>query len=170
MPILGTGQIAHGPNARQAAEQVFMPDNLRGDWENYGQVESHVRQVYNGTMGWFGGDVYDINPLSGNEEAARTVQLMGGPAAVQKAATSANAQGGLDNWRWTLKLTSLLLELDPANAEARKLRAAASRQLGQITSSTPCTTISISVAIRVRVSKPTNPSCSLRLTEIQATK
>jgi alkyl sulfatase BDS1-like metallo-beta-lactamase superfamily hydrolase len=128
-------QIAHGLDGRQAAEQVYMPRNQRGDWENYGQVESHVRQVYNGTIGWFGGDVYDINPLSGNEEATRTVQMMGGPAAVQKAAASANEQGGPANWRWTLKLTSLMLQLDPGDAEARKLRAAAARQLGQRTSS-----------------------------------
>jgi alkyl sulfatase BDS1-like metallo-beta-lactamase superfamily hydrolase len=128
-------QIAHGRDARQAAEQVYMPRHQRGDWENYGQVESHVRQVFNGTMGWFGGDVSDINPLSVNEEAARTVQLMGGPGAVQEAAANANAAGGSANWRWTLRLTSLLLELDPANAEARQLRAAASRQLGQRTSS-----------------------------------
>ena len=126
--------IAHGLDGRQAAEQVYMPRNQRGDWENYGQVESHVQQVFNGTMGWFGGDVYDINPLSGNEETARTVQLMGGAAAVRKAAAGANAQGGLANWRWTLKLTSLLLELDASDAEARQLRAAASRQLGQRTS------------------------------------
>jgi alkyl sulfatase BDS1-like metallo-beta-lactamase superfamily hydrolase len=126
--------IAHGLDARQAAEQVYMPRNQRGDWENYGQVESHVQQVFNGTMGWFGGDVYDINPLSGNEEAARTVQLMGGAAAVRKAAADANAEGGLANWRWTLKLTSLLLELDANDAEARNLRAAVSRQLGQRTS------------------------------------
>ena len=128
-------QIAHGRDARQAAEQVYMPRNLRGDWENYGQVESHVRQVYNGTIGWFGGDVYDINPLSENEEAARTVQMMGGPAAVRKAAAGANAQGGLANWRWTLKLTSLLLAIDPTDANGRELRAAAARQLGQRTSS-----------------------------------
>lgn len=127
--------IAHGLDGRQAAAQVYMPSNQRGDWENYGQVESHVRQVFNGTMGWFGGDVYDINPLSGNEEAERTVQIMGGPAAVQKAAASANEQGGLANWRWTLRLTSLLLELDANNADARQLRAAAARQLGQRTSS-----------------------------------
>ncbi len=38
-------QIAHGRDARQAAEQVYMPGDQRGDWENYGQVESHVRQV-----------------------------------------------------------------------------------------------------------------------------
>jgi alkyl sulfatase BDS1-like metallo-beta-lactamase superfamily hydrolase len=68
-------RIAHGLDARQAAEQVYVPRHLRGNWANYGQVESHVRQVYNGTMRWFGGDMYDINPLSGNEEAARTVQL-----------------------------------------------------------------------------------------------
>jgi alkyl sulfatase BDS1-like metallo-beta-lactamase superfamily hydrolase len=128
-------QIAHGRNARQAAEQVYMPRHQRGDWENYGQVESHVRQVYGGTIGWFGGDVYDINPLSGNEEAARTVQMMGGRDAVRKAAAEEVKQGGLANWRWTLKLTSLLLELDPADAEARKHRAAAARQLGQRTSS-----------------------------------
>ena len=78
--------------------------------------------------------MYDINPLSENEEAARSVQLMGGAAAVRKAAAGANAQGGLANWRWTLKLTSLLLELDASDAEARQLRAAASRQLGQRTS------------------------------------
>ena len=128
-------QIAHGRDARQAAEQVYVPRHLRGDWENYGQVESHVRQVYNGTIGWFGGDVYDINPLSESEEAARTVQMMGGPAAVRNAAASASAQGGLANWRWTLKLTSLLLDLDPADAEARELRADSARALGQRTSS-----------------------------------
>jgi alkyl sulfatase BDS1-like metallo-beta-lactamase superfamily hydrolase len=128
-------QIAHGRNARQAAEQVYMPRHQRGDWENYGQVESHVLQVFNGTMGWFGGDVYDINPLSEVEEASRTVEMMGGSSAVRKAAAEAAKKGGLANWRWSLKLTSLLLQLDPADAEARKVRATAARQLGQRTSS-----------------------------------
>jgi alkyl sulfatase BDS1-like metallo-beta-lactamase superfamily hydrolase len=128
-------QIAHGRDARQAAENVYMPRELRGDWENYGQVESHVRQVYSGTIGWFGGDVYDINPLSESEEAARTVQMMGGPAAVRKAAAGANAQGGLANWRWSLRLTSLLLQLDPGDAEARRVRADSARALGQRTTS-----------------------------------
>lgn len=127
--------IAHGRDARQASEQVYMPRHLRGDWETYGQLESHVRQVYNGTMGWFGGDIADINPLSVSEESARTVRMMGGPAAVRNAAASANSQGGLNNWQWTLKLTSMLLGLDPADEEAGKLRAEAARALGQRTSS-----------------------------------
>jgi alkyl sulfatase BDS1-like metallo-beta-lactamase superfamily hydrolase len=127
--------IAHGLDGRQVAEQVYMPRHQRGDWENYGQVESHVRQVYNGTMGWFGGDVYEINPLSGNEEASRTVKLMGGSSAVREAAAEAAKEGGLENWRWSLKLTSLLLQLDPADAQARKVRADSARALGQRTSS-----------------------------------
>jgi alkyl sulfatase BDS1-like metallo-beta-lactamase superfamily hydrolase len=127
--------IASGLGPREAAEALYMPRDLRESREGYGQVESHVRQVYNGNVGWFDGDVYDINPLSIKEEAERTVQAMGGSAAVQKMAEQAVADGGLANWRWALKLTSLLLKLDPADATARQARTTAARALGQRTDS-----------------------------------
>jgi len=126
---------AHGMGPREAAEALYMPRNLREGREAYGQVESHVRQVWNGTVGWFDGDVYEINPLSLREEASRTVEMMGGSSAVRKAATEAARKGGLANWRWSLKLTSLLLRLDPADAEARRARADSARALGQRTTS-----------------------------------
>jgi len=127
--------IARGMDDREAAENVYMPRHQRGDWETYGQVESHVRQVYNGTVGWFGHDVYDINPLSLREEAARTVTMSGGADAVRQAAAAAIEQGGINNWQWALRLTSLLLRLDPEDASAQKSRIAAARALGQVTSS-----------------------------------
>jgi alkyl sulfatase BDS1-like metallo-beta-lactamase superfamily hydrolase len=127
--------VASGMGAREAAETLYMPRDLREGHEGYGQVESHVRQVVNGNLGWFDGDVYEINPLSLREEAARTVGMMGGPGAVRKAAAEAAKKGGLANWRWSLKLTSLLLRLDPADASARKTRATAARALGQRTDS-----------------------------------
>ena len=127
--------IASGLGPREAAETLYMPRRLREGREAYGQVESHVRQVYNGNLGWFDGDVYQINPLSVREEAERTVQAMGGRAAVQKMATQAVADGGFAGWRWGLKLTSMLLTLDPADAAARKTRATAARALGQRTDS-----------------------------------
>jgi alkyl sulfatase BDS1-like metallo-beta-lactamase superfamily hydrolase len=127
--------IATGMGPREAAESLYMPGNLREEREVYGQVESHVRQIYNGNVGWFDGDIYDINPLSVKEEADRLVQAMGGRAAVQGLATKAVADGGLANWRWTLKLTSLLLKLDPADAIARQARTTAARALGQRTDS-----------------------------------
>jgi alkyl sulfatase BDS1-like metallo-beta-lactamase superfamily hydrolase len=89
--------IAHGMDAREAAEAYYMPRHLREGREAYGQVESHVRQVYNGNIGWCGNDVYDINPLSLREEAARTIDAMGGVAAVRKAASEAAGKGGLAN-------------------------------------------------------------------------
>lgn len=127
--------IARGMDAREAAEAVYMPTALRQGWETYGQVESHVRQIYNGQVGWFGHDVYDINPLSLQDEALRSVDLAGGADRVRAAARDAAAEGGIGNWQWALKLTSMLLRLDPADAEARQTRAAASRALGQRTTS-----------------------------------
>ena len=59
----------------------------------------------------------------------------GGAAAVRQAAARAVADGGLDNWRWGLKLTSLLLTLDPADQAAREARIVAARALGQRTTS-----------------------------------
>ena len=127
--------IAQGKDGREAAEALYMPRHLREGREAYGQVESHVRQVHGGTIGWFGGDVYEINPLSLREEASRTITAMGGQASVRKAASEAARTGGLANWRWSLRLTSLLLQLDPNDVEARRVRAAAARALGQRTTS-----------------------------------
>ncbi len=127
--------IAQGMGPREAAEALYMPRNLREGREAYGQVESHVRQVWNGTVGWFDGDVYEINPLSLREEASRTVEMMGGSSAVRKSAAEAAKKGGLANWRWSLKLTSLLLRLDPADVEARRVRADSARALAQRTTS-----------------------------------
>lgn len=127
--------IAHGHDARAAAEAITMPLSLRDGAELYGQVESHVRQIWSAQRGWFGSDVYDINPLSGRDEAARTVAAMGGAPTVRQQAAIAAAQGGIDNWRWALRLTSLLLTLDPADPQARTARATAARAMGQRTTS-----------------------------------
>lgn len=127
--------IAAGLDARQAAESIAMSPALRDGAELYGQVESHVRQVWSAQRGWFGSDVYDINPLSTQDEAARLVAGMGGAEAVRVAAAKAAAEGGIDNWRWALRLTSLLLTVDPADSAARTTRATAARAIGQRTTS-----------------------------------
>ena len=123
--------IALGMDGRRAAEHVYMPPHLREGWETYGQVESHVKQVYNGRVGWMGNDVYDINPLSVKDETRRTVELMGGVDKVRSAAGDAANKGGFENWSWALKLTTLVLELDPDDTETRKIRATAARAIGQ---------------------------------------
>ena len=125
--------IALGMDARRAAENVYMPKHLREDREFYGQVESHVKQVYNGRLGWMGNDVYEINPLSVREETRRSLELMGGAEKVRSAAASAVEAGGFENWSWGLKLTGMLLELNPDDPAAREIRATAARAIGQRT-------------------------------------
>ena len=127
--------IARGMDGRAAAEAVVMPAALRDGWEFYGQVESHVRQMYGGTVGWFGNDVYDINPLPIAEEARRTIGMMGGVESVRVAAAGAAEAGEIAGWQWALRLTSLLLQLDPQDQAARDTRSIAARALGQRTTS-----------------------------------
>lgn len=127
--------IARGFDGRETAERLYIPAAIRDGWENYGQVESHVRQVYNGTVGWFGHDVYDINPLSVQEEASRLIELAGGVDRVRQEAAAAVRMGGLTNWRWALRLTTLLRQVNAADVETLKLRADAARALAQRTTS-----------------------------------
>jgi len=127
--------IAKGMDSRESAENVYMPTHLRQGQELYGQLESHVKQVYNGRVGWMGNDVYDINPLAVKEEAKRMVALMGGPGKVSQAASEAVEKGGFANWSWALKLTSLLLEFDQGDSVAKEIRADAARAIGQRTAS-----------------------------------
>jgi alkyl sulfatase BDS1-like metallo-beta-lactamase superfamily hydrolase len=61
--------------------------------------------------------------------------MMGGTEKVRSAARDAVEEGGFPNWSWALKLTSLLLEIDEKDSEARKIRGEAARALGQRTTS-----------------------------------
>jgi alkyl sulfatase BDS1-like metallo-beta-lactamase superfamily hydrolase len=127
--------IAAGKDAQEAAEWVYLPAQIRDDKETYGQVESHVRQVYNGRIGWMGWDVYDINPLTKADFASNVIDAMGGADAVLAAARKSNAREEIDGWQWSLYLTSELLQLDASNADVKAVRAEAARALGQRTTS-----------------------------------
>jgi alkyl sulfatase BDS1-like metallo-beta-lactamase superfamily hydrolase len=108
---------------------------MRQGNETYGQIESHVKQVYNGRIGWMGWDVYDINPLTKADFASNVVDAMGGADAVLAAARKSNAREEIEGWQWSLYLTSALLQLDASNADVKAVRAEAARALGQRTTS-----------------------------------
>ncbi len=127
--------ISLGMDAQSAAEMIYLPEAIRRDKETYGQVESHVKRVYNARIGWMGWDVYDINPLSKARFSSRLVDSMGGAEKVLKKAKASNAKKSLEGWQWSLYLTTHLLQLDNNNAEAKTVRAEAARALGQRTTS-----------------------------------
>lgn len=112
------------------AELSELPLDLREHpWlgEFYGTVTQIVRQVYASTFGWWEGDPTAIDPLPRTERAAAYVAAMGGRDAVIATATQAHAEG---NQRWAAEILTHLLRVDPADQEARQLKAEALRQFG----------------------------------------
>jgi alkyl sulfatase BDS1-like metallo-beta-lactamase superfamily hydrolase len=127
--------IALGKDAQDAAEWIYVPEDLRMGKEVYGQVESYVKRVYGARIGWMGWDVYDINPLGKASFNARLIDSMGGFDAVVAAARAATARQTVADWQWALYLSSQLMIADATNADVKAIRAEAARALGQRTSS-----------------------------------
>jgi hypothetical protein len=83
--------IAHCMDARRPPS-VYMPPHLRDGYEAYGQVESHVRQVVNSTVGWFGNGVRH-QPLSLRESGPHVDMMGGGAPCGRRLPTRSNKAG-----------------------------------------------------------------------------
>ncbi|HEX4945897.1 MAG TPA: alkyl sulfatase dimerization domain-containing protein, partial [Blastocatellia bacterium] len=114
----------------EIVEQVaHLPAHLANHpWlgEFYGTVKHSVRQIYVGNLGWFEGDPTALDPLPRGEESKRYIELMGGRAAVFKAAQKAFDAG---EHQWAAELLTHLIRVSKDDLEARKLKADALRQL-----------------------------------------
>jgi alkyl sulfatase BDS1-like metallo-beta-lactamase superfamily hydrolase len=95
--------------------------------EYYGTVPWSVRAIFDGYLGWFGGNATDLFPLSPEERAKRFVELAGGEQKLMEHAKQAVAK---KDYQWALELTDQLLRINPAPKVARRLRAEALRLLG----------------------------------------
>jgi alkyl sulfatase BDS1-like metallo-beta-lactamase superfamily hydrolase len=95
----------------------------------YGSVPQAVREVYFGYLGWFEGDPVALDPLAPEDNAKRTVALMGGVSKVVAEADAALKKGTMKEAQWAAQLTTLVLRADAGNAAATKIKAAAYRKL-----------------------------------------
>jgi alkyl sulfatase BDS1-like metallo-beta-lactamase superfamily hydrolase len=114
----------------EIVEKVKLPPHLARQpylHEYYGTVPWSVRAIFDGYLGWFGGNATDLFPLPLKERAKKFADLAGGEQALLERARQALA--GQD-YQWALELTDQLLQLDPESAKARHLKAAALRALG----------------------------------------
>ncbi len=119
-----------GLTPMEIVEKVKLPPHLARQpylHEYYGTVAWSVRAVFDGYLGWFGGNATDLFPLPLKERARRFAGLAGGDQALLERARQAVA--GQD-YQWALELTDQLLLLNPESAEARRLKAAALKALG----------------------------------------
>jgi len=114
----------------QLVEMVVLPPHLSNNpWlgQHYGTVKHAVRQIYNGYLGWYKADPWELDPMPYMQRAQRYVELMGGRDAVLKAARKA-----IDNkeFTWAAEILTNVIRINNDDMEARKLKAEAYRGFG----------------------------------------
>ncbi|RPH48595.1 MAG: MBL fold metallo-hydrolase [Desulfobacteraceae bacterium] len=122
--------INKGLTPDELVETVKLPRHLADKpylREYYGTVAWSVRNIYNGYLGWFGGNSTDLNPLPLKEHAERFAKLAGGKKALIEHAEKAEEEG---DHQWVLELTDVLLALEPDMSKALALRTASLGKLG----------------------------------------
>ena len=114
----------------EIVERVKLPPHLARQpylHEYYGTVPWSVRAIFDGYLGWFGGNATELWPLPLKERARHFADLAGGQQALLDRAKQAVAG---EDYQWALELTDQLLQFNPESEEVRKLRASALKSLG----------------------------------------
>ena len=95
--------------------------------EFYGTIRWSVKSIFNGYLGWFDGNVSNLDPLSSKDYAERLVMLSGGEeelfASLQQAIEEKDMQ-------WALQLSDSLLTLNYKIDSTKKLRQQAIQYIG----------------------------------------
>jgi alkyl sulfatase BDS1-like metallo-beta-lactamase superfamily hydrolase len=100
----------------------------------YGKTSWSAKAIFDGNLGWYGGDPADLQPLPPDDQARRMVELAGGAAALDK---QINAAIGRKDWQWALQLSGYALRVDARDQPAKTARITALRTLGAAETNPP---------------------------------
>ena len=129
----------HGHSAADIAEHLHLPATLQQDWAChgfYGSLKHNVKAIVQRYLGWYDANPAHLDPLPPTATAKKTIEYMGGAAAVL-----ARAQADFDSgqYRWVAQVCAMLVQAaegdesdanDANDESARLLGAAALEQLG----------------------------------------
>ena len=77
--------------------------------EFYGTVRWSVKSIYNGYLGWFNGNIADLDPLTRKEEAERLATMVGGSEELYFKLQDAISNNDM---QWALQLSDHLFALE----------------------------------------------------------
>ncbi len=120
----------HGYVGAEIAEMVKLPLSLNREWSThsfYGSLKHNIKAIYQRYLGYYDGNPANLDALAPVEAAKKSVEYMGGAAAVLEKARGDYARA---EYRWVAQVASQLVFADPANRDARELAADAFEQLG----------------------------------------
>jgi alkyl sulfatase BDS1-like metallo-beta-lactamase superfamily hydrolase len=145
-----------------------LPGALDQKWYTrgyYGSLSFNTRAVYQRYLGFYDGNPANLNPLPPVETARRTVEAMGGGAAVLEKMRGAIAKG---EYRWAAQLGNQLLFAEPDNAEARKTQAESLEQMGYQSENATWRNMYLTGAMELRNGVPAHTGSSVSVDMVRA--
>ena len=119
----------------EIAESLTLPKGLETVWSArgyYGTLSHDSKAVYQKYLGWYDGNPAVLNQLPPVDNARKSLEYMGGAAAVIARAREDFTRG---NYRWVAQVMDQVVYAEPTNTEARALAADAFEQLGYVAES-----------------------------------
>ena len=123
-----------GFDPEEIIEQISLPQNIASSPffnEFYGTVRWSVKSIFNGYLGWFTGNISELDPTSTRRKAELMSDMIGGLEnlyhELEKAVNGEEMQ-------WALELSDLLLALNHRTKEVNALRAQAAYFIGKMSS------------------------------------
>ena len=123
-----------GMHPEEIIENIDLPKAVASSpylQEFYGTVRWSVKSIFNGYLGWFSGNIAELDPTSTFKRAKFISQMVGGPdglfAELEKAIIDEEMQ-------WALELSDLLLAIDHRASEVTRYRAKAALYIGTMAS------------------------------------
>ncbi|MDA9112682.1 MBL fold metallo-hydrolase [Gammaproteobacteria bacterium] len=115
----------------QIVEMIELPDEIASSpflKEFYGTIRWSVKSIFNGYLGWFNGNISELDPLSRVAEASRIAAMVGGADNIYLQLEEAINR---DDMQWALQLSDHLIALEYKLKQVNLLRAIAAEHIGQ---------------------------------------
>ena len=161
--------LNQGLTPQEIADTIIkLPGSLDQKWYTrgyYGSLSFNTRAVYQRYMGFYDGNPANLNPLPPVDTAKRTVEAMGGGAAVLEKIRKAMASG---DYRWAAQLGNQLLFAEPDNAEAHKAQAETLEQLGYQSENATWRNMYLTGAMELRNGVPPHAGTSVSVDMVRA--
>ena len=123
-----------GMHPEEIIENIDLPEAVSSSpylQEFYGTVRWSVKSIFNGYLGWFSGNIAELDPTPAFKKAKFISQMVGGPDALFAELEKAIID---EEMQWALELSDLLLSIDHRISEVTRYRAKAALYIGTMAS------------------------------------
>ena len=123
-----------GMHPEEIIENIDLPEAVASSpylQEFYGTVRWSVKSIFNGYLGWFSGNIAELDPTSTFKRAKFISQMVGGPDALFAELEKAIID---EEMQWALELSDLLFAMDHRTSEVTRYRAKAALYIGTMAS------------------------------------